>query len=58
MPNKTDMPPLPPKAPGRNKYRHRHQQGVILVCEDEKAQELLYEALNAIRTCKIKVVVT
>lgn len=58
MPNETELPPLPAKAPGKNRFRHRHQQGVILVCEDETAQALLYEALNAIRTCKIKVVVT
>ncbi|MUZ76245.1 hypothetical protein GOZ90_26835 [Agrobacterium vitis] len=58
MQNETDLPPLPAKAPGRNRHRHRHQQGVILICEDEKAQQLLYDALTAIRTCKIKVVVT
>lgn len=58
MPNEAELPPLPAKAPGRNRYRHRHRQGVILVCEDETAQTLLYDALTAIRTCKIKVVVT
>lgn len=58
MPIDTDLPPLPPKAPGRNRYRHRHQQGVILICEDQAAQRQLYEALTAIKNCKIKVVVT
>jgi hypothetical protein len=58
MPTETDLPPLPPKAPGRNRYRHLPQQGVILICEDQKAQSALYEALTAIKNCKIKVVVT
>lgn len=53
------LPPLPEGAPGRPKApRYREQYGVILVCQDEAAQRLLFEALEQIRACKIKVVVT
>jgi hypothetical protein len=54
-----ELPDLPDDAPGiPAKPRYRGQYGVILVCPDEAAQAAIYEALNAIRTSKIKVVVT
>ncbi len=52
-------PPLPANAPGRpTNPRYREQYGVVLVCAGEDEQAKLYEALEALRTCKIKVVVT
>ncbi|WP_153003897.1 hypothetical protein [Aureimonas ureilytica] len=52
-------PPLPVTAPGRPaKDRYREQYGIVLVCPSEEDQAKLYEALEAIRSCKIKVVVT
>ncbi|MCJ2874776.1 hypothetical protein JUM41_11070 [Rhizobium pusense] len=58
MPQTTDLPPLPKSSPGKNKFSYKPQWGVILVCESESDQAKLYDALSAIRTCKIKVVVT
>lgn len=53
------LPPLPAAAPGRPaKARYREQYGVVLVCPDEATQAQLYEALEALRSCKIRVVVT
>lgn len=60
MPSKTaPLPPLPAdatKAPADNRYKE--QYGIILVCPDEVAQVALFEALSALKTSKIKVVVT
>lgn len=59
MPAKETLPPLAPKAAGiPSKPRYREQFGVILVCPDETAQRSLYDALEAVRSCKIRVVVT
>ncbi|MVA19484.1 hypothetical protein [Agrobacterium vitis] len=59
MPTETDLPPLPPQAQkAPSGLRYREQYGVILVCEDEDAQERLYGALADIKKSKIKVVVT
>lgn len=56
---KKALPKLPANAPGiPPNNRYREQYGVILVCPDESAQTALYEALEALRGCKIKVVVT
>lgn len=55
----TNLPPLPEGAPRRpRKAAYREQYGVILVCKDEPTQRVLFEALEQVRTCKIKVVVT
>jgi hypothetical protein len=44
MPSK--LPPLPVKAPGRpGSPRYREQYGVIVICESENHQRLVYEAL-------------
>lgn len=58
-PEAGNLPPLPANAPGRpTTPRYREQYGVVLVCASEDEQAKLYEALEALRTCKIKVVVT
>ncbi|WP_170973448.1 hypothetical protein [Rhizobium sp. FKY42] len=58
MDEKDELPPLPAKAPKRNGFRYRSQYGVILICPDQASQEALFNALTAIRTTRIKVVVT
>ncbi|SOC47640.1 hypothetical protein SAMN05892877_1324 [Rhizobium subbaraonis] len=60
MPQKSKpLPPLPADAPrAPDKPRYKEQYGVILVCPDEAAQKVLFEALAALKACKIKVVVT
>lgn len=55
MKNK-QLPPLPPNSPGVNGHKYKPSQGVILVCPDENSQQQLFEALNALKSCKIKVV--
>lgn len=52
------LPPLPPNAPGVNDYAYKPRHGVVLVCPDENAQRLVFETLNALKSCKIKVVCT
>lgn len=53
------LPKLPRNAPRRpERPRYREQYGIILVCPDEEAQQLLYKALSAIGECQLKVVVT
>jgi len=53
------LPALPANAPGRPaRPRYREQHGIVLVCPGEAEQAKLYEALEAIRSCKIRVVVT
>lgn len=44
------------QSPGRNGYRYRQQFGVIVVCEDEKAQERAYARLQRIGFKKLRVV--
>lgn len=58
MATTNDLPPLSVISPGANKYRYKPQFGVILVCDGENEQIKLFEALNAIKNSKIKVVVT
>lgn len=54
-----NLPPLPPRSPGRPAgSRYREQYGIVLVCPTEGDQEALYEALLILGRCKIKVVVT
>lgn len=59
MAKKEILPPLPDNAPGipvGNRYKN--QYGIVLVCQDEQAQINLYNALEGLRSTKIKVVVT
>lgn len=56
MPKNSKLPTLPGNAPGENGFKDRPKHGVILVCKDEKSQAHLYDALNALCTCQIKVV--
>lgn len=43
-------------TPGRNGYRYRQQFGVIVVCDDEKAQERAYARLQRAGFRKLRVV--
>ncbi|MDR2507620.1 MAG: hypothetical protein LBD67_06455 [Candidatus Accumulibacter sp.] len=43
------------EAPGRNGFKYRSRYGIIILCEDEKAQETLFYKLKA-EGYKIKVV--
>lgn len=55
------LPPLPDGAPGRPKdNRYKEQYGVIVICEDEKKQERVFDALVALSESplKLRVVVT
>lgn len=53
------LPKLRPNATRRpDKPRYREQYGIVLICPDEEAQQLLYKALAAIGDCKVRVVVT
>jgi len=54
---KPELPALPSKAPAHNGHKYKPQWGVILVCASEAEQASLYDALNSLRNCKIKVVV-
>lgn len=46
-----------PKAPpGRNRYRYRQQFGIVVVCDDERAQEAAYKRLQRAGFKKLKVV--
>lgn len=56
MKPKQPLPPLPQSAPGANDHVYKPRQGVILVCPDEQSQQVLFEAMNALKTCKVKVV--
>lgn len=58
MPKQEKLPPLLPNAPPPKAARYREQYGITIVCDDQKAQAQLYEALLALRTAKIKVVAT
>jgi hypothetical protein len=35
------------KTPGRNGYKYKEQYGVIILCEDARAQEAVYHRLKA-----------
>ena len=43
------------KIPGKNGFKYRQQYGIIILCEDAKAQEQLYNTLKA-QGYKLKVV--
>jgi hypothetical protein len=58
MTSRDKIPPLPPGAPGVNGHAYRPQHGIILVCPDEKVQQQVFETLQALKACKIKVVTT
>lgn len=59
MAKKEVLPPLPDNAPGIPAgNRYKNQYGIVLVCQDEQAQINLYNALEGLRSTKIKVVVT
>jgi hypothetical protein len=44
------------KTPGRNGFKYREQYGVIVLCEDAKAQEALFNKLKEQGFEKLKVV--
>lgn len=53
------LPPLPAGAPGRPPAgRYREQYGVIIVCPSEEAQRAIWAAAEALRACKLRIVVT
>ena len=57
--NVAALPPLRPGAPGKPAgRRYREQYGIIIVCPDEARQRSIFEALQALLDCKLKVVVT
>jgi hypothetical protein len=35
------------QLPGKNGFRYREQYGIIILCEDAKAQEMLFNKLKA-----------
>lgn len=45
----------PTTPPGKNGYQHRQQFGVIVICADEKHQQLTYQELKKLGH-KLKVV--
>lgn len=55
------LPPLPPGAPGRPaEDRYKEQYGVIVLCQHEKEQREVFDALTALsrEPLKVRVVVT
>lgn|GEM_PF-1780624 len=42
--------------PGRNGYRHRQQFGIVVICDNEQAQERAYTHLQRAGFKKLKVV--
>ena len=48
--------PAPKASPGRNRYRYRQQFGIVVVCDDERAQETAYKRLQRAGFKKLKVV--
>lgn len=43
-------------SPGRNRYRYRQQFGIVVICDNEQAQELAYARLQRAGFRKLKVV--
>ena len=43
-------------TPGRNGYRYRQQFGVVVICDNERAQELAYRRLQRAGFKKLRVV--
>lgn len=44
------------KTPGRNGYRYRQQFGIVVICDNEKAQERAYARLQRCGFKKLRVV--
>lgn len=42
--------------PGRNGYRHRQQFGIVVICDNEQAQERAYARLQRAGFKKLRVV--
>jgi len=42
--------------PGRNGYRYREQYGIVVICDNEKAQEKAYARLQRAGFKKLRVV--
>lgn len=43
-------------TPGRNGYRYRQQYGIVVICDNEKAQEQAYRRLQRAGFKKLRVV--
>lgn len=43
-------------TPGRNGYRYRQQYGIVVICENEQAQERAYARLQRCGFRKLRVV--
>lgn len=43
-------------SPGRNGYKHRQQFGIVVICDNEKAQERAYARLQRAGFKKLRVV--
>lgn len=43
-------------TPGRNGYRYRQQYGIVVICENEQAQERAYAKLQRFGFKKLRVV--
>lgn len=43
-------------SPGRNGYKHRQQYGIVVICDNEKAQERAYARLQRVGFKKLRVV--
>ncbi|MGN7832675.1 hypothetical protein ACTJI2_13795 [Pseudoxanthomonas sp. 22568] len=44
------------KTPGRNGYRYKQQFGIVVVCDDEQAQQRAFERLKRAGFNKLRVV--
>lgn len=43
-------------SPGRNGYRYRQQFGIVVICDNEQAQERAYARLQRVGFKKLRVV--
>lgn len=41
-----NLPPLPDKAPGVNRFKYQPKYGVIVLCQDEAHHRAVYEQLR------------
>lgn len=48
--------PAPKASPGCNRYRYRQQFGIVVVCDNERAQEAAYKRLQRAGFKQLKVV--
>lgn len=46
----------PKASPGRNGYKHRPQFGIVVICDNEQAQERAYARLQRSGFRKLRVV--